>query len=188
MPQLKVGKFLKFIIMIQNINFPEGTKVKYLKGSPYDQFSIDIQIDNATSTNATHSEGLYEGAYLRSARQLKSPNYNYWFYNSNCIFRLTEAKDAENVFWGSSCLYDVILDKNTPIIASYMFYNIAQSKSFFTISANLKNLYNTFGNCKFKYMTLDVDTSLFTSFTTPLDYNTIAVYGDLSVKSLSSFN
>lgn len=84
--------------MIQNINFPEGTKVKYLKGSPYDQFSIDIQIDNATSTNATHSEGLYEGAYLRSARQLKSPNYNYWFYNSNCIFRLTEAKDAENVF------------------------------------------------------------------------------------------
>lgn len=174
--------------MIQNINFPEGTNVKYLKGSPYDQFSIDIRIDNQTSSNVVHYDGLYEGSYLRSARLLNSSNYNYWFYNSNCIFRLTEARDAYGAFQGSTCFYDVILDKNIPILTGYMFYSLAHSKSFFTISANLQNLYYTFYSSKFKYITFDVDTSLMTSFNNPLDNNTIAIFGDFSVKSLPSFN
>lgn len=176
--------------MIQNIQFPEGTVVTYQKGGSFDQFDKNVNIKTNVSTNLLLSNGLYVYSNLYSAKEFVDMQMGYCFFGANCIFRVKETKSLINTFDSSSYMYDLILDKNTPIGLSSTF-NGATMLSFFTISANATNINNIMGGYTAtvaKYINWDIDTSELTSITSPFNNYVRALYGLFSIKKLGNLS
>lgn len=176
--------------MIQNIQFPEGTKVVYQRGGSYDQFDKNINIKTTIASNILVSNGMYLYSNLYSAKEFINMQMDYCFYNANCIFRVKNASNLLHTFENGRCMYDLILDKNIPVSLNSTF-NGATMPSFFTISANATNITNIMGgftSTVAKYINWDVDTSELTNVTTPFTSVMKALFGLFSVKKFGNIS
>lgn len=177
--------------MIQNINFPEGTNVVYQGGGRYDQFDKNVNIKTTTSDNTTLSDGMYVHSNLYSAKEFVNMQMDYCFYNSNCVFRVKNTKSLSNTFANGKYMYDLIFDKDIPVVLTSAF-NETRMLSFFTISANATNINNILAGYQSayaaKYINWDIDTSELTYITAPFSQHTKALYGLFSIKKLSNIN
>lgn len=174
--------------MIQNIQFPEGTVVTYQKGGSYDQFDKNVNIKTTIATNFLLANGIYVYSNLYSAKEFIDMQMEYCFFGANCIYRVKEAKSLTNTFDNGTYMYDLILDKNTPISLTSAFQS-ATMLSFFTISANATHINNIMGgytSAGAKYINWDIDTSEFTSITSPFNNYIRALYGLFSIKKLGN--
>lgn len=166
--------------MIQNIQFPEGTNIKYQRGSYYDQYYKDISI----SFTPVDGEGVYQNSVLFSARELNLP-YQYCFKSAKCIYKLTNPNNLTYTFYTGNCYYDVILDKSSAIICDNAFSN-ANTNAFMTISLNVSGSPQNFMSyTDVKYLTWDIDTSLWNSNYVFGD-SLIALYGNFSMKNYTN--
>lgn len=168
--------------MIQNINFPEGTKVTYQRGSFFDQFSSDIDINTVA---LIRDNAMYLDSTLYSARDLTGLKLEYGFYDSNCIYKATKAGSYNNTFGSAKYLYDFVVDKTT-ISTFASTFSGAQTPYFMYFSASCSTFTSVFSSTPLKYLTLDVDTSNVTSLSGILPGSVKAVYGPLSIKKLGN--
>lgn len=176
--------------MIQNIQFPEGTVVTYQKGGSYDQFDKNVNIKTTIATNFLLANGIYVYSNLYSAKEFIDMQMDYCFFCSNCIYRVKEAKSLTNTFDSGIYMYDLILDKNTPIGLASAFQSTTML-SFFTISANaitINNIMGGYTSAVAKYINWDIDTSEFTSITSPFNNYVRALYGLFSIKKLGNLS
>ena len=176
--------------MIQNIQFPEGTVVRYQRGGSYDQFDKNINIKTNLTSSFAISNGLYIYSNLYSAKEFINMQMDYCFYGANCIFRVKDTKSLFHTFENGEYMYDLIFDKNIPVNLSKAF-NGATTSSFFTISANASNIDTILGGSSSnsaKYINWDIDTSELTSMSNPFSRYVIALFGLFSIKKLGNVN
>lgn len=135
--------------MIQNIQFPEGTVVKYQRGSILDQFSPEININHYQMSGV----GAYEFSQLYSAREY-SGEFNYCFKRSNCYFKITNTPSSiSDTFEQGLYYFDIVFDKNIKITKADSFLYSADTKRFMRISANISgDVYNFMTYSKVKYL------------------------------------
>lgn len=177
--------------MIQNIQFPEGTVVKYQRGSILDQFDTGINIP----FNTTYGGGAYEFSQLYSAREYTG-DFGYCFRYSNCYFKIINTPSSiPNTFEQGSYYFDIAFDKNINITKAIAFLNTADTNSFMSISANITgNVTNFMNATPVKYLDWDVDTSTWSStyiFGNQLvamnGYFSMASYNNVSYYSITGF-
>lgn len=170
--------------MIQNIRFPEGTVVKYQRGSFYDQFNANIDIGNPGFTN----QGAYAYSQLYSARVLDISHSGYC-YSSNCHYKVPKTMSLSNAFYYGVYYYDIVFDKSTKVSMRQTLKS-AKTKYIMTVSGNFSDIYNFSESTPIKFLYWDVDTSeLISSYFAPcFYYNLVALYGIFSIKSASNIS
>lgn len=176
--------------MIQNINFPEGTKVYYQRGGFYDQFNKDMIINTSTSVNKLLSDGFYIYSQLSSAKEFTDMHMDYCFYSSDCIFRINKTTSLSHTFDSGIYMYDLIMDKNISVLLDATF-NGAKVPAFFTISATastINSLLSGYNQTSAIYINWDIDTSNITTISNVFGQYTKAIYGFLSIKNVGNVN
>lgn len=168
--------------MIQNIQFPEGTVVKYQRGSILDQFSPGINLNY----NPVYGGGTYEFSQLYSAREYTG-NLDYCFKYSNCYFKITETPSSiKNTFEQGLYYFDIVFDKNTRITNADAFLSNSDTKSFMSVSANISgSVTNFMSYTPVKYLDWDIDTSSWSS-TYIFGHQLVAMNGYFSMASYNN--
>lgn len=170
--------------MIQNIQFPEGTVVKYQKGSFYDQFNANINIGDPGFT----SQGAYAYSQLYSARVLDMSHSGYCYY-AKCYYKVPRTMDLPSAFWYGVYYYDIIFDKETKVNMYQTLAN-AQTKYIMTVSGNFSDIHYFAQSTPIKFLHWDVDTSelVSTKLTDCFNFTLVALYGIFSVKSATNIS
>ena len=170
--------------MIQNIQFPEGTRIRFQGGSKFDQFNNNVSIPNYQPNIFS---GAFSGSQLRSARELDVV-HSFYCSNSNCYYKPVKAINSNNMFYSSQYYYDIIFDKNAEIDVSNICYS-CKTKHILSVSGNFNNiasLLNSASNVRVVYW--DVDTSKLPSYAINTCFYPylITLFGNLSIKNIDT--
>ena len=170
--------------MIQNIQFPEGTVVKYQKGSFYDQFNANIDIGDPGLPN----QGAYAYSQLYSARVLDMTHKGYCS-NSKCHYKVPKTMNLASAFYYGVYYYDIVFDKSTSV-TMYQTLSNAQTKYIMTVSGNFWDIRYFAQSTPIKFLHWDVDTSelIAANLTDCFNYNLVALYGVFSIKSAGNIS